>query len=79
LTAMASEHSSPGPALHDMTPVTISSGLVPNPPPSTPFVDYPASKVVAPIHEVVALVPGVSTCPLSLTNVYQAAPSPSHS
>ncbi|GJR97567.1 copia protein [Tanacetum coccineum] len=29
---------SSGPALHDMTPVTISSGLVPNPPPSTPFV-----------------------------------------
>ncbi|GJY84928.1 retrotransposon protein, putative, unclassified [Tanacetum coccineum] len=26
------------PALHDMTPVTISSRLVPNPPPSTPFV-----------------------------------------
>ncbi|GJW27013.1 retrovirus-related pol polyprotein from transposon TNT 1-94 [Tanacetum coccineum] len=38
LTAMASEHSSSGPAFHDMTPVTISSGLVPNPPPSTPFV-----------------------------------------
>ncbi|GKD65651.1 retrovirus-related pol polyprotein from transposon TNT 1-94 [Tanacetum coccineum] len=38
LTAMASEHNSLGPALHDMTPVTISSGLVPNPPPSTPFV-----------------------------------------
>ncbi|GKA63861.1 retrovirus-related pol polyprotein from transposon TNT 1-94 [Tanacetum coccineum] len=38
LTAMASEHSSSGPALHDMTPVTISSGLMPNPPPSTPFV-----------------------------------------
>ncbi|GJZ97206.1 retrovirus-related pol polyprotein from transposon TNT 1-94 [Tanacetum coccineum] len=38
LTAMASEHSSSGPALHDMTPVTISSGLVPNPPSSTPFV-----------------------------------------
>ncbi|GJS10704.1 retrovirus-related pol polyprotein from transposon TNT 1-94 [Tanacetum coccineum] len=38
LTAMASEHSSSGPALHNMTPVTISSGLVPNPPPSTPFV-----------------------------------------
>ncbi|GJS53062.1 retrovirus-related pol polyprotein from transposon TNT 1-94 [Tanacetum coccineum] len=34
----ASKHSSSGPALHDMTPVTISSGLVPNPPPSTPFV-----------------------------------------
>ncbi|GJW49192.1 putative ribonuclease H-like domain-containing protein [Tanacetum coccineum] len=27
-----------GPALHEMTPETISSGLVPNPPPSTPFV-----------------------------------------
>ncbi|GJW22572.1 hypothetical protein Tco_0033194 [Tanacetum coccineum] len=26
------------PALHKMTPATISSGLVPNPPPSTPFV-----------------------------------------
>ncbi|GJX27867.1 retrovirus-related pol polyprotein from transposon TNT 1-94 [Tanacetum coccineum] len=38
LTAMASEHSSSGPTLHEMTPVTISSGLVPNPPPSTPFV-----------------------------------------
>ncbi|GJY10506.1 retrovirus-related pol polyprotein from transposon TNT 1-94, partial [Tanacetum coccineum] len=38
LTAMASEHSSSGPALHEMTPVTISSGLVPNHPPSTPFV-----------------------------------------
>ncbi|GJT47289.1 hypothetical protein Tco_0956004 [Tanacetum coccineum] len=32
LTAMASEHSSSGPALHEMTPTTISSGLVPNPP-----------------------------------------------
>ncbi|GJU04294.1 retrovirus-related pol polyprotein from transposon TNT 1-94 [Tanacetum coccineum] len=78
LTAMASEHSSSGPALHEMTPATISSGLVPNPPPSTPFVppsrtdwdilfqpmfdelltpppsvDYPTSKVVALIHEVV--------------------------
>ncbi|GKE75418.1 retrovirus-related pol polyprotein from transposon TNT 1-94, partial [Tanacetum coccineum] len=38
LTAMASERSSSGPALHEMTPATISSGLVPNPPPSTPFV-----------------------------------------
>ncbi|GJU70015.1 retrovirus-related pol polyprotein from transposon TNT 1-94 [Tanacetum coccineum] len=38
LTAMASKHSSLGPALHEMTPTTISSGLVPNPPPSTPFV-----------------------------------------
>ncbi|GKF44334.1 hypothetical protein Tco_0130886 [Tanacetum coccineum] len=35
---MASEHSSSGPALHEMTPATISLGLVPNRPPSTPFV-----------------------------------------
>ncbi|GJT32998.1 retrovirus-related pol polyprotein from transposon TNT 1-94 [Tanacetum coccineum] len=38
LTAMASEHSSSGPALHEMTHVIISLGLVPNPPPSTLFV-----------------------------------------
>ncbi|GJS70104.1 retrovirus-related pol polyprotein from transposon TNT 1-94 [Tanacetum coccineum] len=38
LTAMASEQSSSGPALHEMTPATISSGLMPNPHPSTPFV-----------------------------------------
>ncbi|GKF29407.1 retrovirus-related pol polyprotein from transposon TNT 1-94, partial [Tanacetum coccineum] len=38
LAAMASEHSSSGPALHEITPVLISSGLVPNPPSSTPFV-----------------------------------------
>ncbi|GKB81515.1 retrovirus-related pol polyprotein from transposon TNT 1-94, partial [Tanacetum coccineum] len=38
LTAMASEHSSSGPTLHEMTPATISSGLVPNPPPLTPLI-----------------------------------------
>nr|GEY27467.1 retrovirus-related Pol polyprotein from transposon TNT 1-94 [Tanacetum cinerariifolium] len=38
LIAMASEHSSSEPALHEMTPAIISSGLVPNRPPSTPFV-----------------------------------------
>ncbi|GKB96380.1 integrase, catalytic region, zinc finger, CCHC-type containing protein [Tanacetum coccineum] len=38
LTVMASEHGSLEPALHEMTPATISSGLVPNPPPLTPFV-----------------------------------------
>ncbi|GKF08451.1 retrovirus-related pol polyprotein from transposon TNT 1-94, partial [Tanacetum coccineum] len=38
LTAMASKHSSSGPALHEMTPATISLGLVPNPSPSTLFV-----------------------------------------
>ncbi|GJU63135.1 retrovirus-related pol polyprotein from transposon TNT 1-94 [Tanacetum coccineum] len=35
---MASEHSSSGPARHEITPATISSGLVPNLPPSTLFV-----------------------------------------
>ncbi|GJS29068.1 retrovirus-related pol polyprotein from transposon TNT 1-94 [Tanacetum coccineum] len=38
LKAMASEQSSLEPALHEMTPATPSSGLVPNPPPSAPFV-----------------------------------------
>ncbi|GJX78300.1 putative ribonuclease H-like domain-containing protein [Tanacetum coccineum] len=38
LTAMASKHNSLEPALHEMTPATISSRLLPNPPPSTPFV-----------------------------------------
>ncbi|GKC87037.1 retrovirus-related pol polyprotein from transposon TNT 1-94 [Tanacetum coccineum] len=38
LIAMASEHNSSGPALQEITPATISSGLVPNPPSSAPFV-----------------------------------------
>ncbi|GKF39638.1 hypothetical protein Tco_0119699 [Tanacetum coccineum] len=38
LTVMASEHSSSGPVVHEMTHATISSRLVPNPLPSTPFV-----------------------------------------
>ncbi|GJV69836.1 putative ribonuclease H-like domain-containing protein [Tanacetum coccineum] len=38
LTAMASKHNSSGPALHERTPATISSGLVLNPHPPTPFV-----------------------------------------
>nr|GEU63878.1 retrovirus-related Pol polyprotein from transposon TNT 1-94 [Tanacetum cinerariifolium] len=38
LIAMASEQSSSGPTLHEMTPATISSGLVPNLISSTPFV-----------------------------------------
>nr|GEZ05106.1 integrase, catalytic region, zinc finger, CCHC-type, peptidase aspartic, catalytic [Tanacetum cinerariifolium] len=38
LTAMAFEQSSLGPALHEMTPATISSRFVPNPTSSTPFV-----------------------------------------
>ncbi|GJW69557.1 putative ribonuclease H-like domain-containing protein [Tanacetum coccineum] len=80
LTAMASEHSSSGPVLHEMTPATISSGLVANPPLSPPFI--PPSRtpeVVPPIHEVVAPVPVVSTGSPSSTNVDQDAPSPSDS
>nr|GEV64501.1 retrovirus-related Pol polyprotein from transposon TNT 1-94 [Tanacetum cinerariifolium] len=38
LTAMASEQSSSKPALNDMTPATISSGLVPKSSSSTPYV-----------------------------------------
>nr|GEY33773.1 hypothetical protein [Tanacetum cinerariifolium] len=38
LTAMASEQSSSGPALHEMTPTTISSGHMPKPTSSTTFV-----------------------------------------
>nr|GEY27041.1 integrase, catalytic region, zinc finger, CCHC-type, peptidase aspartic, catalytic [Tanacetum cinerariifolium] len=38
LTAMASEQSSSGPVLHEMTPATISSRLVPKPTSSTPYV-----------------------------------------
>nr|GEV44844.1 hypothetical protein [Tanacetum cinerariifolium] len=38
LTVMASEQSSSGPALHEMTPATISSGRVPKPTSSTSFV-----------------------------------------
>nr|GEV57960.1 hypothetical protein [Tanacetum cinerariifolium] len=38
LIVMASKQSSSGPVLHEMTPTTISLGLVPNPPFLTPFV-----------------------------------------
>ncbi|GJZ17433.1 retrovirus-related pol polyprotein from transposon TNT 1-94 [Tanacetum coccineum] len=78
LTAMAYEHSSLGPALHEMTPATISSGLMPNPSPST-YVDHPAPEVIAPIAEVVAPEPVASTGSPSSTTVNQDAPSPSNS
>ncbi|GJX97916.1 retrovirus-related pol polyprotein from transposon TNT 1-94, partial [Tanacetum coccineum] len=38
LTTMASKHNSLGPVLNEITPAIISSGLVPNPSSSTPFV-----------------------------------------
>nr|GEZ33136.1 hypothetical protein [Tanacetum cinerariifolium] len=43
LTTMASEYRSSEPTFYEMTPATISSGLVPNPPSSTPFV--PPSRI----------------------------------
>nr|GEX61072.1 hypothetical protein [Tanacetum cinerariifolium] len=58
------------PALYEMTPTTISLGLVPNHPPST-SVDPPAPEVIAPIAEVVAPEPVVSTCSPSSTTVDQ--------
>ncbi|GKB57113.1 retrovirus-related pol polyprotein from transposon TNT 1-94 [Tanacetum coccineum] len=83
LTAMASKHSSLEPTLHEMTTATISSGLIPNTLPSTPYllnplpcVDLPAPKVIALITEVVAPEPAASTGSPSLTTVDQDAPSP---
>nr|GEY22695.1 hypothetical protein [Tanacetum cinerariifolium] len=75
---MASEHSSSGPALHEMTLATISSGLVPNPPPSI-YVDHPAPEVIALIAEVVAPKPVASTGLPSSTTINQDAPSSSNS
>ncbi|GJS82878.1 retrovirus-related pol polyprotein from transposon TNT 1-94 [Tanacetum coccineum] len=70
LTAMASEHSSLGPALHEMTPATISSGLV---------VDHPTPEVITLIAEVVAPEPAASTDSPSSTTIDQDEPSPSNS
>nr|GEV44112.1 hypothetical protein [Tanacetum cinerariifolium] len=75
LTAMASEHISSEPALHEITPTTISLRLVPNPPPSTP-VDPLDPKVISPIAEVVAPEPAESTGSPSSTTVDQDSPSP---
>nr|GEX20780.1 hypothetical protein [Tanacetum cinerariifolium] len=73
--AMASEESSSGPALHEMTTATISSGLMPKPTSSTSF---PLNST-APIAEVIAPEPAVSTGSPSSTTVDQDAPSPSKS
>nr|GEV62417.1 hypothetical protein [Tanacetum cinerariifolium] len=66
LTAMASEQSSSGPALNDMTPGTIISGLV-------------HAEVIAPIAEVIPQIDADSTGSPSSTTVDQDAPSPSKS
>nr|GEV20824.1 putative ribonuclease H-like domain-containing protein [Tanacetum cinerariifolium] len=75
LTAMAFEHSSLEPVLHKMTPATISSGLVPNPLPSTP-VDLSSPEVITLIAKVVALDPAASIGSPSSTTVEQDAPLP---
>nr|GEW29074.1 retrovirus-related Pol polyprotein from transposon TNT 1-94 [Tanacetum cinerariifolium] len=104
LTAMASEQSSSGPALNDMTPGTISSGLVRTSSSSTSYVppsrndwdllfqsmfnellNHPpsvvnqASKVIAPIAELIPQVDTDLTGSPSSTTVDQDAPSPSKS
>ncbi|GJS96710.1 retrovirus-related pol polyprotein from transposon TNT 1-94 [Tanacetum coccineum] len=73
LTTMASEHSSSGPALHEMTHATISSRLV-----QTLLLQQPP-EVISPIAEVVALKLVASTGSPSSTNVDQETPSPSNS
>ncbi|GKF50693.1 hypothetical protein Tco_0147160 [Tanacetum coccineum] len=67
-----------------MTPITISSGLMPNPPPSTPFV--PPSRIdwdllFQPLFDelLTALKPVVSPGSPSSTTVEQDAPLPSNS
>ncbi|GJR78164.1 retrovirus-related pol polyprotein from transposon TNT 1-94 [Tanacetum coccineum] len=74
------ENLSSGHALHKMTLATISSGLLFDelltPPPS---VDHPFPEAIAPIAEVVAPEPAVSTDSPSSTIIDQDAPSPSNS
>nr|GEX79892.1 retrovirus-related Pol polyprotein from transposon TNT 1-94 [Tanacetum cinerariifolium] len=75
LTAMASEQRILGPALNEMTPATISSGLVQKP----SSVDPLAPAVIAPIADVIPPVQAESTSSPSSTTVDQDAPSPSKS
>nr|GEX70325.1 Gag-Pol polyprotein [Tanacetum cinerariifolium] len=79
LSTMASEQSSSGPVLHEITPATISSGLVPKSTSSTPFVppvDPLAPEVISLIDEVVALKLAESNGLPSSTTVDQDASSP---
>ncbi|GJR33241.1 retrovirus-related pol polyprotein from transposon TNT 1-94 [Tanacetum coccineum] len=84
LTAMASEHSSSGPALHEMTPIATSYVFSdeytwPESWTHSHLVDCPAPEVIAPITEVVTPEPAVSTGSPFSTTVDQDAPSPSNS
>ncbi|GKA61206.1 retrovirus-related pol polyprotein from transposon TNT 1-94 [Tanacetum coccineum] len=71
LTAMASEQFSSGPGPQLLTPGTLSSGLVPNPPSPTP--------VASPVPAVVASDLADSTDTPSSTTIDQDKPSPSTS
>ncbi|GJS76046.1 retrovirus-related pol polyprotein from transposon TNT 1-94 [Tanacetum coccineum] len=77
LTVMASEHNSLEPALHEMTSATISLGLMPNPPPSTPFVPPSRTDWIFCFNH--SPEPTASTDSPSSTTVDQDAPSPSNS
>nr|GEZ12997.1 hypothetical protein [Tanacetum cinerariifolium] len=78
LAAMAFEQSSSGLALNEMTPGTISSGLVQKSSPSTSVVNH-APEVIAPIAEEIPPVHADSTGSSSSITVDQDAPSPSKS
>ncbi|GJS43287.1 putative ribonuclease H-like domain-containing protein [Tanacetum coccineum] len=78
LTTMASKHSSSGPQ-SEMTPCQQSFQDSCQPSSFITTVDHPAPEVVAPIDEVAAPEPAVSTGSPSSTTVDQDAPSPSNS
>nr|GEU86202.1 retrovirus-related Pol polyprotein from transposon TNT 1-94 [Tanacetum cinerariifolium] len=71
LTAIASEQSSSGPVLNEMTPTTCKNLLL-----QQNIVDPQAPEVIASIVEVIPLVQAESTGSPSLTTVDQDAPSP---
>ncbi|GKA06149.1 reverse transcriptase domain-containing protein [Tanacetum coccineum] len=76
LIAMASEHNSSGPALHERLLQQLVQDLCQTLLIQHRFVDHPTLEVIAPINEVVAPEPAASTGSPSLTIVDQDAPSP---
>ncbi|GJX24665.1 retrovirus-related pol polyprotein from transposon TNT 1-94 [Tanacetum coccineum] len=78
LIAMASEHSSLEPTLLEMTLVTMSLGLVPNPPSLTPFVPPSRTDWIFCFNHL-ALKPAASTGSPSSTTVDHMTPSPTSS
>nr|GEX62713.1 hypothetical protein [Tanacetum cinerariifolium] len=75
LMAMASEQSSSGPTLHDMTPATTSSRLVPKPTSSTPFIPLSRNEwdlLFQPLFDEL-LTPPPSVDPLTLEGIVPIA------